>query len=333
MSKSGGGYPAILAGQRFTGNELFEQSPDLLQSMKMERVPPSHLPAILAVIAGLGAFSAMDAVMKSAALAVGVYTAVLLRNTMGTILMLPVWWARGAKMPSREGLRVHVVRAAITAIMAMLFFYGLVRMPIAEAIAVSFIAPLIALYFAALILGEKIRTQAILGSVLGLAGVGVIAAGQFGEGYSTEAIKGMAAILTSAVFYALNLVIQRKQALLAGPIEIATVQNLFVALILLTVAPFFARMPDAAALRDTFAGAVLATLALLFLAWGYARAEAQVLLPIEYTGFLWGALFGWLLFGETITLTTVLGAIIIVVACTVATRQPKMRVGRTPAAP
>ena len=44
----------------------------------------------------------------------------------------------------------------------------------------------------------------------------------------------------SAVFYAVNLVLQRKQALLAGPVEIALFQNLFVALIFLIFSPWFA---------------------------------------------------------------------------------------------
>ena len=299
----------------------------------MDRASPSNLPAILAVIAGLGAFSAMDAVMKSASLAIGVYTAVLLRNCFGSAIMLPIWFARGARLPSREGLRVHVTRASVSSVMALLFFFGLVRMPLAEAIALSFIAPIIALWFATLLLGEKIRRRAILASALGLAGVMVIAAGRFGEDYSRDATLGIAAILASAVLYALNLVLQRKQAQLAGPIEIATVQNLFVALILMVAAPLIARSPDALVLRDTFAGAILATLALLFLSWGYARAEAQVLVPLEYTGFLWGALFGWLFFRETVTLMTVAGAVVIVIGCTIATREPRRRVGRSPAAP
>jgi S-adenosylmethionine uptake transporter len=68
------------------------------------------------------------------------------------------------------------------------------------------------------------------------------------------------------------------------------------------------------------AGAMFATCALLFLSWGYARAEAQVLVPIEYTGFLWAALFGWLLFDEQVEPATVAGAVLIVFGCWIATR-------------
>lgn len=271
---------------------------------------------VVAVCMGIATFSAMDAAMKGASLAIGVFTALLLRNIFATLLTLPLWLLAGRPVPTRAVLRVHVQRAAIIAAMASLFFYGLVRIPMAEAIAISFVAPIVALYFAALLLGEKIRPRAIIASALGIVGVIVIGAGRFGSGeFSSEAIEGIGAILLSAMFYALNLVFQRKQALLAGPVEIALFQNLIVALIFLVFSPLFAVVPDGRSLWLTLAGAALATLAILFLSWGYARAEAQVLLPTEYTGFLWAALFGWLAFDEAVGLGTMAGTVLIVVGC------------------
>lgn len=283
----------------------------------------SILMPLLATVTGIAIFSAMDAAMKGAALAAGVFTAVLLRNAAGSVIMLPVWALAGRPMAGRAAMRVHVQRAFVVSGMALLFFYGLVRLPMAEAIAISFIAPLVALYFAALILKERIRRSAILASLLGMAGVLVIGATRFGHGaYTRDAALGTAAILVSAVLYALNLVLQRKQAMLAGPVEIALVQNLFMALILALFAPWFLHWPGPAALAQIGLAAVLATIALLFLSWGYARAEAQVLVPVEYTGFGWAALFGWLRFGEPVGWSTVAGALLIVAGCLVATRTP-----------
>ena len=71
-----------------------------------------------------------------------------------------------------------------------------------------------------------------------------------------------------------------------------------VAFLFLFAAPWLFAAPDRSALVDIGAAALLSTVALLFLSWGYAREEAQALVPVEYTGFLWAALFGWLRFGE-----------------------------------
>lgn len=278
---------------------------------------------ILSVALGIATFSLMDAAMKSASMQAGVYTALLLRSIFGSALMVPVWLAAGRRAPSGPALRMHFLRSAVVAVMALLFFYGLVRIPMAEAIALSFIAPLIALYLAAVLLGELVRPAAALASLLGVAGVFVIAAARFGQGeFGAGSAAGMAAVLVSAVLYAVNLVLQRRQALLAGPVEVALFQNLFVGLMLLGAAPWLAAWPSPGALRDIAVGAVLAATALMLLSWGYARAEAQVLLPIEYTAFLWAALFGWVWFGEPVGLATVAGAALIVLGCWLAARNP-----------
>lgn len=294
--------------------------------------PLRHAPWLpaLSTAAGIATFSAMDAAMKGAAIAAGVYTPLLLRNAMGVGVSLPVWWAAGRPVPSRRGLVVHVQRSVLTACMALLFFFGLVRIPLAEAIAISFIAPIMALYVAALMLKEKIRASAIQASLLGLAGVAVIAAGRLDPGGIGSAMAGpgghdsalgIAAILLSAVFYAVNLALQRRQALLARPAEIALFQNLLVTAVLAPAAPWLLHAVSLPVAGMVLLAAVLATAALLFLAWGYARAEAQVLVPIEYSGFLWAALLGWLVFAEPVRPATMLGALLVVAGCWIATRR------------
>lgn len=286
-------------------------------------MPPSRpLLPFVAAIAGIAVFSAMDAMMKGAALAAGVYTAVFLRNALGAAMMAPVWLAAGRPMSGRAALVVHVQRAVVTSGMALLFFYALTLLPLAEAIALSFIAPLIALYLAALLLGEQIRPSAVIASLMGIAGVAVIAASRLqGGAYSAESAWGIAALLSSAVLYALNLVLQRKQALLSSPVEIALVQNLFMAMILAMAAPWLLHWPSLPALGLIALSALLAVLALLMLSWAYARAEAQALVPVEYTGFLWAALFGWLMFAEPVGPATVAGAVLIVVGSWIAARR------------
>ncbi|MGE3690587.1 MAG: DMT family transporter [Novosphingobium sp.] len=279
------------------------------------------LPYLVAA-AGVGLFSLMDATMKRASLEAGVYSALLLRNFIGSGLMLPVWLAGERRLPRGAALKVHVQRSAVVACMAPLFFFAIVRLPLAESIALSFIAPLIALYLAAVLLGETIRPSAIAASLLGIAGVMAIGYARFGQGnYSPDAALGVAAVLVSAVFYAINLVLQRRQALLAKPVEVALFQNLFTGLILLFFAPWLFSWPALSTLGHIAISAALAVGALLLLSWAYARAEAQALVPTEYTGFLWAALFGWLWFGERVTPAIVAGALLIVAGCLIAARQ------------
>ncbi len=275
------------------------------------------------VLVGLLTFSMMDVVMKSLAMDLGAYNALLWRVLASLAIVSVIFFARRPKMPGKAARKVHLQRGIIVVFMSYLFFWGLARVPLAEAIALSFIAPIIALYLAAVFLGETIHRNAILGSVLGFGGVLVIAWGRATGDYDEEALWGIGAILASAVLYAGNLVIQRQQALLAGPIEISFSQNLIVGAAFLLLAPFFAVIPDKEFLPYIGAGAILSIISAVFIAWGYARAEAQNLINLEYSAFIWAAIFGWLFFQEPVTLTTVSGAILIVAGCILATRRDR----------
>ncbi|WP_246034560.1 DMT family transporter [Qipengyuania marisflavi] len=279
---------------------------------------------IFAALAGIALFSGMDAAMKIAALGIGAYSAFLLRCILGTALIGPVWWRRGGRWPQPSVMRIHILRGVVVAFMGWSFFFALIRLPLAEAIAISFIAPLIALGLAAILLGERIEPRAIVAALLGLAGVVVIIGGKIGrETMSDEAQWGVAAILVSACLYAYNLVLQRRLALVASPEEISTIQHGIIALVLLPAAPFLLQWPEPSLWLPIGAAAVLAVGALLCLSWAYARAEAQVLVPIEYSGFLWAALLGWLFFDEALTPSLLVGALMIVCGCWIATRKKR----------
>jgi S-adenosylmethionine uptake transporter len=282
-------------------------------------IPRDELRPFITAFAGVATYSLMDALMKGASLAVGAYSAMAVRSVIGFALALPLWRLAGWRRPNRPALRLHAVRGVVGTGMALTFFHGLTLLPMAEAITLSFIAPLIALYLAVIVLGERIGCQTVWASLLGLAGVIVIAANRIGHGAAEDrALWGIASILFSAVLFAWNLILQRQQALVAKPFEVASFQNGIVGAILLLFTPWFLTWPDTEALGWITGAAVLAVLSAALMSWAYARAEAQVLVPLEYSAFLWAALLGWLVFAEPLTVPTVAGAALIIAACWIA---------------
>jgi S-adenosylmethionine uptake transporter len=288
----------------------------------MPQRPASPIMPFAIAALGIAAFSAMDAFMKGLAIDLGAYNAMLWRVLTGAAFAGLLFFARREPMPARAGLRLHLLRGTLAPFMAITFFWGVVRVPLAEAIALSFIAPLITLYLAAVMLGEKISRHAIAASILGVIGVGVILAGRIsGQSYDEEAMWGAGSILISAVLYAFNLILQRKQAQVASPMEIAFFQSLVAGCVLALASPVLGVVPSAQYWPDIIISALLMMAALLLLSWAYARAEAQVLVTVEYTAFIWAALLGWWFFREEVTLPTIIGTALIVTGCLIATRQ------------
>ncbi len=279
------------------------------------------LPLFTAAFA-VACLSLMDAFMKSAALAVGALTAAWLRSVIGTGVALPLWLARGGRWPRREVLKLHLQRSAVATFMALTFFYSITTLPLAEAIAISFVAPLIALYLARVMLGETIRREAVFASILGFVGTLIIIGGKVGQSdFDGDTALGLAAILVSALLYAYSFILIRRQSQLAGPAEIATFHSGVSMMILGLAAPFLFEMPSSETIIDLAAAAVLTVASAMGLAWAYARAETQILVPLEYSGFLWASLFGWLFFAEPLTLPTIIGATVIIASCWLATRK------------
>ena len=260
--------------------------------------------------------------MKGLGLALGAYSALLWRTSAGVVATGAIWLATRPRWPDARLLRLHAARGVLVSGMASLWFHGITLVPLAEAVAISFFAPLLAVWLAGLVLHERASARAVAGSAMGLVGVAAIVAGRLGAPHGPRVVEGVAAVVASAVLYAINLVVQRHQAQQAGPAEIAFFQTGTVLLCLLPFAPWAALMPTPAQWPLIVAAAAFASVSLLLLSWAYARAEAQVLVPTEYTGFVWLSLLGWWFFGEALTLATLLGAALIVGGCLLAVRQP-----------
>jgi S-adenosylmethionine uptake transporter len=272
---------------------------------------------------GVALFAVMDAAMKGLSLSIGLYNALFWRAVAGTTMGLLLMLLTRQRWPAFAVLRIHMLRGVVVAFMALLFFWAVMRLPLAEAVALSFIAPLIALYLAALLLGEKVGRRAIGASLLGLVGVAIILSGRLQGHYATDALWGVLAVLGSAVLFAWNLILQRQQAQRASPIEVAFFQHLVMLAVFALGAPYWAIVPPLHAIPLVLLAATLAFTSLAALAWAYARAEAQRLIPVEYSAFLWAAVMGWLAFGERLTMTTVAGALLIVAACLIAARSKR----------
>ena len=91
-------------------------------------IQAAQYPMLVATL-GILLFSMMDAVMKGQALAMGTYNAMFWRMAMGALIVALLYLPTRPARASCKVLRIHLIRAALTAVMAYLFFFGLTRIP------------------------------------------------------------------------------------------------------------------------------------------------------------------------------------------------------------
>jgi S-adenosylmethionine uptake transporter len=291
----------------------------------MDRVRQQPLAAFAVALAAIGALSAMDAVMKGLAQDIGAFATMCWRSILAVLLLAIPYFAMRKAWPSRAAMKLHVMRGALMVPMSFLFFWGLARVPMAQAIALTFVAPLLSLVLAALLLAEPVGKRMATGSLLAFAGVIIIFVGQGRADLGREATLGSIAILGSALAYAFNIVVMRRQAQKAGPLEIAFFQFLTTGIGFWLLAPTVGVPTYPAGAEGALALATgLAIAGMLLLAWAYARAGAAYLSSTEYSGFLYAMVLGWLVFGETVSPFTLAGAALIIGGCVIAARTRRI---------
>jgi S-adenosylmethionine uptake transporter len=276
----------------------------------------------LAALAAVAVLSIMDAVMKHLVLAIGIFAVSVWRAVANLLFSSGIYLPRQRKWPTRRVLWMHVSRSVVVTIMAVLFFWGIGRVPLAQAIALTFIAPLIAMLLAPLFLKEKLAGRSIAGAIAAFAGVIVIVVGQARAQVDDGVLLGIAAILASAVCYSGNILMMRWQALAAKPLEINFFQALVVLLIWIAALPLIG-VPEwpRGQIAWVVIASILSTSGSLLFAWAYARGEASYLAVTEYSAFIWASILGWLVFQERVSFYTLAGAVLIVGGCLIAARR------------
>jgi len=287
----------------------------------VSRVEQHPVRAFAAALGAVAVLSIMDAVMKHLVLVIGIVAVSVWRSAANLLVSALLYLPRRSTWPDSKTLRVHVLRGIVVTVMAAFFFWGIGRVPLAQAIALTFIAPLIAMLLAAIFLDEKIGRGSIAGSIAAFAGVVVIIMGQASSSVAHDVLLGIAAIMASALCYAVNIVLMRTQALKARPLEINFFQSVTVMGLWLLVVPLAGppAWPGEQWLWVAVA-CLLSTSGTLLFAWGYARGPASYLAVTEYSGFLWASVLGWLVFRERVSLYTLGGAVLIVGGCLIAAR-------------
>lgn len=288
-------------------------------------MPSPQRHAILYSLAGIGVLTGMDVLLKIVGARYPTFELTFLRYVGGSISAICVWLYVRPPLLSWQATRINIGRGLIVSVSATCFFFTLQTLPLAEAVAFSFLSPLFLALFGAVLLGEKIGVYTLIGLVFGLSGMGVMVFGlgqQGGAGSGVALyIPGAIAGLVSALTYALALVLLRQRAQQDALITIVTFQNI-VPGIVLAIPAILVWQP--VLLGDIPIFLLIGAMGVggqILLANAFKRAEAARLAPFEYTALIYASVFGFVFFGEIPGLATLLGAGLIIIGTTIAMRR------------
>ena len=225
------------------------------------------------------------------------------------IVVTPYTWHRaGHGFWRTRNLRMQLVRSTLLLVATCGFFAGLRYLPLAEASAITFTAPMIVVALSLPILGERPTRARIFASLVGFSGMLIIA-----RPGSAVLHPAIAFLVVTAVCNALYQLYTRR--LREENPHTMLFYTALVGAIATTAALPFALEATLITWRDV--GLLL--LAGLFAGLGhgamigaYSRAPASLLAPFTYLQIVWATVFGLVIFGQHPDGVSAFGMVVVV---------------------
>jgi drug/metabolite transporter (DMT)-like permease len=243
---------------------------------------------------------------------------VFFRSAFGLLPIVAIYALRGELATAFRTARPlgHVTRGCISVFGMFLNFAALARLPLVDAIAISFAGPFITVALAVMILKERVRTYSWCAVAAGFGGVVVMLWPYFDVATlvasgSTTTAAGAACAISSAFTNSGAVIQTRRLTDSETTSSIVFYFSLICALISLVSLPFGWYAPAAPDFAALVALGILGGLSHLFLTESYRYAPASVVAPFDYVALLWAFLFGYVLFDEIPSRYVYAGAVIV----------------------
>ncbi len=255
--------------------------------------------------------------------------AAFIRYAMGLVFLLPSLGALRDAHLTRRQWTLFSVRGLCHAGGVILWFYAMVRIPIAEVTAMGYLAPIYVTVGAAVFLGERLAARRIVAVVLGLVGAAIILRPGF-----REVSDGHMAMLLAAVVFAGSYLTAK---VLADEVNAGVVVALLSVFVTIGLAPFAAAdwvTPNVRELMFLAGVAVFATAGHYTMTLAFAAAPVTVTQPVTFLQLVWATLLGLVWFDEAVDIWVVLGGAVILGSVTFITwREAMLKRQVTPDAP
>lgn len=253
-------------------------------------------------------FASMGATVKAVTSDLPSVIAVFMRNLFGLLVLLPLVWGRGLSDLRTQVAPLHLLRS-ISGVSAMYcFFYALANLPLAEGMLLKMTAPLFMPLIAWQWLNEHLSKGIVLAVGFGFLGV-VLVLDPHGN-FNATALVG----LLGGLLAALAMVSVRRLGRTESSLRVVFYFTLFSTLISALPVVWYWQTPDLRQWGLLVMMGTLGTLGQLLLTRGYAVASAANVSPFTYFSVIFGALYGYLFWQETLKLHFVIGALIIALA-------------------
>lgn len=267
--------------------------------------------ALLALSALL--FSGMGVLVREASATVNNENIVFFRNIVGVFFFLPLLLSKGLRPFKTKRLKSHLLRTTYGLAAMYCFFYAIAHLPLADAMVFTYSAPVFTPIIAYLWLKEPLTKRMLAFSVLGLLGV-ILVAKPSDAIFGSLSLVGLAASLLAASAFVSIREMSNTEPAYRMVFYFALFSSLISAIPLL-----WAWQPlNQQQLILLCAAGLLAALAQIIMSRAYSLAPPGLIGPVAYLAIVFAGVFSFFLWDEVPDVASILGAVLIFTASTLA---------------
>ncbi len=264
--------------------------------------------AIALMCVGVAGLVVNDALAKALVAHYPPLQILFLRSALALPMVVAVVLAIGGRPALRtRHLRLYALRGLLQTAGVVLFFSGLAVLPLAEATALIFAAPIFITALSVPLLRESVGPRRWTAVVVGFVGVLIIVR-PGGPAFQPASLL----VVGTALSYALFMISARWIDLRESAWTMTVYVVLFPLLFSGLAAPFDWHPLQAADLPLFLAMAVFGTLGMMLMTQAFRQAPAAIVAPFDYTALIWASLVGWLVWDEIPDDWTYAGAAVII---------------------
>lgn len=254
----------------------------------------NHLLGILLMVAAMMVVPFMDALAKTLAERYTILQLTWARFFFHFMILAPIVLyrhGRSALRPARPFLQL--VRSGFTLLSTILFFWAIALMPIADALALLFVSPMVVTALSPVMLGERVGPRRWAAVIAGFAGALII----LRPGFGVMQIGSLLALAAGCSF-AFYTLLTRKLSGSAPPLVTLTYTAVTGAVLMsVAVIPGWLSPPPLDLLMMVGIGAVAAG-GHFMLIRAFDHAPASVLAPYSYSEIVMATAVGWFIFSD-----------------------------------
>ncbi len=267
----------------------------------------------LMLVAATAFFALMSALSKALLDRYPFNEVMFFRSAFAVPVTMAIGFRAGRFLSTRR-LGGHAARSLAGVCGMACGFYSLSLLPLADQIAVNYTQPLFIILLAIPWLGERPGPLRWAAVGLGFAGVVVVALGEGNIGGAGAPILGYVVAASGGLFGGIATMLVRQLSATESSTTIVMWQSILMTGMIALTLPLAWTTPTATDLLLLILVGLVGGIAQVLLTEAYASAQVSSLGAYGYTGLLWGALLGWLVFADPPGWGLVLGSALIIAA-------------------